>query len=653
MKTKRLLLVLLSIVMMSMAGISSAATEENRSLGGFNSVIIYTPTSMSPLGGRSLMIVLHGCTQPNTAFRTANLQAAADQHGMVIAVPDAVHKAGFACWDYWTGVPNRNMKDYKNLISLANTMAGDSKYEIDRDQIYIAGLSSGGSFAMNTACLAPDVFAGMGLVGTPSAGTSSSGAITVLEGSPQSTQRKCESFAGANKPHFQTQVTVSAFGTGDHTVNKGYGPQNATAMALIYGHSDVLNSADIPKAKIKVNAEKSVALVELAGEGHAWPGGPGSSGSYIGSASINYANYLGEFFNANNRRVKNDLECTVPGPIPSQPSGLRADEVTDKLAEFSVAAESSYIVKYRVSELNTGKVLGEPSARVTDGRATFKITGLTADTHYQVQVVAIDNCGQESEASAPISFTTREVIIVYNSSNGTATDHYVAGRLNVTEYVAFGGKYGYVDSFTLWEVNGKWTDVDPNPAPNPNPNPNPDPDPVPENYTVSTVVGAGGKISPTSLQVAAGNIATFTVTANAGYLIDSVSGCNGTLSGNTYKTAAVTANCAVNAQFKAIPEPDPDPVPVEYTVNAKVGTGNGTVSPATQNVVEGKTAKITFNPASGYEYDSYSGCGATLSGKTLTIANVNSSCEVTVNFKEKQTTKPPSIWDIFKGWWGW
>lgn len=271
-KTKKLFLILLAISMLSTAGVSSAATEETRALGGFGSVLIYTPTTMSPLGGRSLMIVLHGCTQAISAFRTANLQAAADKRGMVIAVPDAAYKAGFSCWDYWTGTPSRTSKDYKNLISLANTMVADSKYQIDKNQVYIAGLSSGGAFAMNTGCLAPDVFAGMGLVGTPSAGTSSSGAIGVQEGTVQSTRQKCESFAGTNKQHFQTQVTVSAYGTADYTVSKGYGPQNASAMALIYGHSDVSVNANVSKANIKVNTEKTVALVELTGESHAWPG---------------------------------------------------------------------------------------------------------------------------------------------------------------------------------------------------------------------------------------------------------------------------------------------------------------------------------------------------------------------------------------------
>ena len=627
MKTKKLVLVLFALSMMATANISSAATEETRSLGGFGTVLIYTPTTMSPLGGRSLMVVLHGCTQAISAFRTANLQAAADKHGMVIAVPDAAYKAGFSCWDYWTGTPSRTSKDYKNLISLASAMVADSKYQIDKNQIYIAGLSSGGAFAMNTGCLAPDVFAGIGLVGAPSAGTSSSGAIGVQEGTAQTTRQKCEAFAGVNKPHFQTQVTVSAFGTADYIVSKGYGPQNATAMALVYGHSDVTASASLPKAVVKVNAEKTVALVELTGESHAWPGGAGASGSYIGSASINYADYLGEFFNANNRRATGAIsqpECTVPGPVPAQPVDLQVADVADTLAEFSVVAAGSNIVNYKVQLLNTAQVIGEPTVRVVDGRAVFKVTGLKANTHYQVQVVAVDNCGQESVSSEPVSFTTTDVVIVYTSVTGTATEHYIAGRLDVTAYIAMGGKYGYVNAFTLWEVNGKWTDVDPTGG---NTGTTP---PPPVNYTVSTIAGTGGAISPTSRQVTAGSGATFTITPNSGYSIASVTGCSGTLSGTTYAIASVNGNCTVSAQFVQNEVPPP---PTQYTITASVGAGRGTVTPASQKVAAGGTARITMSPSFGYTFDSLSGCGATRSGNTITVANASSNCSVVVKFK--------------------
>ena len=114
--------------------------QQNVATGGFNKVHIYTPDSVSAIGqGRGLLLVLHGCTQAVDAYLTANLAQAAEQYGLVIAVPDAMNKAGFSCWSYWQGTKARSAGDYKNLISLATTLTANSSYQIDPNQVYIAG----------------------------------------------------------------------------------------------------------------------------------------------------------------------------------------------------------------------------------------------------------------------------------------------------------------------------------------------------------------------------------------------------------------------------------------------------------------------------------------------------------------------------------
>ncbi|MCH8538712.1 MAG: esterase, partial [Alkalimonas sp.] len=100
--------------------------QQNAGVGGFNNVHIYTPDSVSAIGqGRGLLVVLHGCTQSINAYLTANLEQAAEQYGLVIAVPDAMNKAGFGCWSYWQGTKSRNAGDYQNLIALANSLVAD------------------------------------------------------------------------------------------------------------------------------------------------------------------------------------------------------------------------------------------------------------------------------------------------------------------------------------------------------------------------------------------------------------------------------------------------------------------------------------------------------------------------------------------------
>ena len=408
MKTKKLFTALLGLTLLATVGVANAATEETRALGGFNTVVIYTPTTLSPLGGRSLMIVLHGCVQTHLAFKTANLQPAADEHGMVIAVPQTANPAIYGCWDWWNAAPSRTSKDYQNLITLANAMVADSRYQIDKNQVYIAGLSSGGVFAFNTGCLAPDVFAGMGLVGAASAGHSLNNGVAVVPGGEQLTRQVCEGYAGAYKQHFQTQVTVSVYGTADYTVDQGYGPQNARAMALIYGHSDVSVFANVPKANIKVNSEKTVSLVELPGETHSWPGGEGAYGDYIGNTSINIADYLGEFFNANNRRVT----TTVKNP-PSV--SVTASAAGASILVTGTASDSDGTIASATIELkntNTGTVQGPVALTVSSGQFSYNgFTNLAAAT-YEVTVKATDNNGAVGTGTANVQITAVEEFTV-------------------------------------------------------------------------------------------------------------------------------------------------------------------------------------------------------------------------------------------------
>ncbi|MEH8018964.1 HNH endonuclease [Rheinheimera muenzenbergensis] len=69
--------------------------------------------------------------------------------------------------------------------------------------------------------------------------------------------------------------------------------------------------------------------------------------------------------------------------------------------------------------------------------------------------------------------------------------------------------------------------------------------------TVTANSGSGGNISPTSRSVNYAVSTTFTVTPNSGFQIASVSGCNGSLSGNTYTTETLTTGCSVSASFTA------------------------------------------------------------------------------------------------------
>ncbi len=70
-------------------------------------------------------------------------------------------------------------------------------------------------------------------------------------------------------------------------------------------------------------------------------------------------------------------------------------------------------------------------------------------------------------------------------------------------------------------------------------------------FIVTATAGSGGSITPTSATVTSGKTTSLTVAANSGYAVQSVTGCGGSLSGTTYTTGPVTADCTVSATFVA------------------------------------------------------------------------------------------------------
>lgn len=71
-------------------------------------------------------------------------------------------------------------------------------------------------------------------------------------------------------------------------------------------------------------------------------------------------------------------------------------------------------------------------------------------------------------------------------------------------------------------------------------------------YSVTTSAGPGGSISPTNATADHGSSAVFIVTPDTGFVVTSVSGCGGSLTGSTYTTGQITASCEVAADFSTV-----------------------------------------------------------------------------------------------------
>jgi|GEM_PF-1786500 len=142
-----------------------------------------------------------------------------------------------------------------------------------------------------------------------------------------------------------------------------------------------------------------------------------------------------------------------------------------------------------------------------------------------------------------------------------------------------------------------------------------------QNFLLTAKAGTGGTITPAEQRLYYGDKAEWTVKAQTGYQIDQVTGCNGSLSGDIYSVAAVTAVCEVNASFKKL----------SYTVSAAANAG-GTVTPVTQKVEHGNTTTVALKPDVGFAINTVTGCNGQLQGDVYRTGAITADCKVEAVF---------------------
>ena len=152
-------------------------------------------------------------------------------------------------------------------------------------------------------------------------------------------------------------------------------------------------------------------------------------------------------------------------------------------------------------------------------------------------------------------------------------------------------------------------------------------------YTVSTSAGAGTTISPSSAQVSSGGSTSFTVTLSSGYDTLVVSGCGGSLVGNTYTTGAITADCTVTAGATEI----------TYAVSTSSGTGVASLSCNDSTVIYGGSTTCTASLATGYEDLTLSGCSGTEGGSPYSTGAIYADCTVSGRTSETVYTVSTSV----------
>lgn len=304
---------------------------------------IYTPAKTLSGGKRGLLVVLHGCDQTGVDLRDyGNLQGMSDETGLVLALPQVGSSDawGPGCWDYDRARDNHH--HVAEIIDLTRNLLGRENLNVDPKQVFVAGVSSGGSLALLLACAAPDLYAGVGAVAAPSVGSDQSHAVDPAADIPnQNSSRalnQCRSLAAEKSESFSTQVANLAYGTMDRdglgdmsralgawsawmcpkrsgqcpAVSVRWSQDNAEMFKRLYETDGADSGAAIEdglayERSAKKDGAVRVALVAMEDVGHAWPAGTGrandQSGPWIAQRGLNYPRYIARWFLANNRRA--------------------------------------------------------------------------------------------------------------------------------------------------------------------------------------------------------------------------------------------------------------------------------------------------------------------------------------------------------------
>ncbi|MDH3976832.1 MAG: LamG domain-containing protein, partial [Deltaproteobacteria bacterium] len=141
---------------------------------------------------------------------------------------------------------------------------------------------------------------------------------------------------------------------------------------------------------------------------------------------------------------------------------------------------------------------------------------------------------------------------------------------------------------------------------------------------VMTNISSGGTMYPDyPLMVDTGSVITYAIIPDAGYDIESVTGCGGILvTDNSFVTDAITADCTVTASFTDL----------AHTVTATAGAG-GTITPAQATVVYGNATSFLIEPDIGNHLLSVeSDCGGGLVGNTYITGPVTAECQLSASF---------------------
>jgi polyhydroxybutyrate depolymerase len=302
MKNRALVAVFVLIALPAMIALADAVSfrARNRSNGAIVSsgekreYFLYVPRSYDRSKRVPLVITLHGAGGwPVQQMELSGWNRLADREGFIVVYPAGIDTFGPRIWH--TGSGSRGTRDVRFISELIGQLERD--YAIDRERIYVNGLSNGGGMSFVLSCTMSDRIAAIGMV--------------------SSAQLLSWSWCTDRRP-----VPMIAFhGTADPMAPYDGGeswlapvpflslPKFVAAWARRNGCApeavESRPAADVTRREYKrCTGDAAVVFYTMHGEGHVWPGGEPLPAWFVGpdSRTIDATEEMWTFFRAHRLR---------------------------------------------------------------------------------------------------------------------------------------------------------------------------------------------------------------------------------------------------------------------------------------------------------------------------------------------------------------
>jgi poly(hydroxyalkanoate) depolymerase family esterase len=247
---------------------------------------------------RPLIVMLHGCTQSAGDFATGTrMNELAERFNFLVAYPEQPASANpRKCWNWF--LRTQQTRDFGEPSIVAGiTRQVMSGYAIDRQRVYVAGLSAGAAAAAVLGTTYPDLYAAIGVHSGIAYGLAKDvdSAFAVMKRGPSAAKSLPRPADGIPIP------TIVFHGDRDRTVNKVNGDRFAEAFDSPEYVKHV-ESGRVPGSRSytktsysDANGNKMLEQWDIHDAGHAWSGGS-PAGSYTDTAGPDASREMVRFF---------------------------------------------------------------------------------------------------------------------------------------------------------------------------------------------------------------------------------------------------------------------------------------------------------------------------------------------------------------------